>query len=171
MSDIIKTVADLIELSAKTAPKALGLDFVVIKTVMGSDLQTLGQSMIEWGKETNDAMFIRDGNSVVKSEAVVLIGLKDPQVAGLNCGACGFDSCTQLQPDEHNQFKGPSCLIRVLDLGIAIGSAVKTAGIHNVDNRIMYRAGMIARKIKLIDSDFVMGIPLSTTGKNIYFDR
>jgi len=56
-------------------------------------------------------------------------------------------------------------------MGIAIGSAVKTASIHNLDNRIMYRAGMIARKLKLIDADYVMGIPLSNASKSIYFDR
>jgi uncharacterized ferredoxin-like protein len=56
-------------------------------------------------------------------------------------------------------------------MGIALGSAVKTAGILNVDNRIMYRAGVVAREMDLIDADFVMGIPLSATGKSIYFDR
>jgi len=35
----------------------------------------------------------------------------------------------------------------------------------------MYRAGVVAKKIGLIDADFVMGIPLSVTGKSIYFDR
>jgi uncharacterized ferredoxin-like protein len=56
-------------------------------------------------------------------------------------------------------------------MGIAIGSAVKTAAMLNVDNRIMYRAGVVARQMGLIDADFVMGIPLSVTGKSIYFDR
>ena len=41
----------------------------------------------------------------------------------------------------------------------------------NVDNRIMYRVGAVAREMKIIDWDFVMGIPLSVTGKSIYFDR
>ena len=57
------------------------------------------------------------------------------------------------------------------DMGIAIGSAVKTAGMLNVDNRVMYRAGVVARALGLIDADFVMGIPLSISGKSIYFDR
>lgn len=56
-------------------------------------------------------------------------------------------------------------------MGIALGSAVKTAGIMNVDNRIMYHAGVTARLEDLIDADFVMGIPLSVSGKSIYFDR
>jgi uncharacterized ferredoxin-like protein len=42
---------------------------------------------------------------------------------------------------------------------------------HNVDNRIMYRISPVARKMGLIDADVVLGVPLSATGKNIYFDR
>ncbi|MFY9415198.1 MAG: ferredoxin domain-containing protein, partial [Tepidanaerobacteraceae bacterium] len=60
---------------------------------------------------------------------------------------------------------------RLVDLGIAVGSAVKTASMLNVDNRIMYRIGVVARKMKLIEGDVVLGIPLSATGKNIFFDR
>jgi uncharacterized ferredoxin-like protein len=29
----------------------------------------------------------------------------------------------------------------------------------------------VARELGLIDADYVMGIPLSATGKSIYFDR
>ena len=56
-------------------------------------------------------------------------------------------------------------------MGIALGSAVKTASMLNVDNRIMYRIGTVARAMKMVVWDFVMGIPLSATGKNIFFDR
>ncbi|MBU1569644.1 MAG: ferredoxin domain-containing protein, partial [Proteobacteria bacterium] len=65
----------------------------------------------------------------------------------------------------------PVCSFRLLDMGIALGSAVKTASMLNVDNRIMYRVGAVARDMKLVDWEFVMGIPLSVTGKSIYFDR
>ena len=61
--------------------------------------------------------------------------------------------------------QGPQCAIRLLDLGIALGSAVKTAGLLNVDNRIMYRAGVVARRLGRIDADVVMGIPLSVTAR------
>jgi uncharacterized ferredoxin-like protein len=56
-------------------------------------------------------------------------------------------------------------------MGIALGSAVRTAGLLCADTRIMYRIGVAARRLGLIDADYVMGIPLSATGKNIYFDR
>jgi uncharacterized ferredoxin-like protein len=59
-----------------------------------------------------------------------------------------------------------------LDLGIALGSAVKIASLLNVDNRIMYRIGAAAMKLKMLkDATVIIGIPISASGKNIYFDR
>jgi uncharacterized ferredoxin-like protein len=69
------------------------------------------------------------------------------------------------------EFRGPQCAWRLQDLGIAVGSAVKTLSMLNVDNRIMYRVGVVARKMGLFDCDVSVGIPLSATGKNIFFDR
>jgi uncharacterized ferredoxin-like protein len=63
-------------------------------------------------------------------------------------------------------------MLKLLDLGIALGSAAKTAMDLNVDNRIMYRIGVAATRLGYLPgSSVVMGIPLSVKGKNIYFDR
>jgi len=35
----------------------------------------------------------------------------------------------------------------------------------------MYRAGVVARLMGLLEADIVMGVPLSASGKSIYFDR
>jgi uncharacterized ferredoxin-like protein len=165
-----RIAAELMELSARTAPKAAGKDFVVIEIIKDEDLKLLGEGMIEYGRQSGKRNFDRDGENVLQSETVVLIGLKNALAIGIDCGACGEDSC--IVPNTYEgEFKGPQCALRLLDMGIAIGSAVKTASLLNIDNRIMYRAGVVARKLGLIDADFVMGIPLSATGKNIYFDR
>ena len=67
---------------------------------------------------------------------------------------------------------GPICTIKALDLGIALGSAAKTAQIHNVDNRLFYRAGAAAVKMNLMpDCPIILCIPLSATGKSVFFDR
>jgi hypothetical protein len=94
-------------------------------------------------------------------------------VVGLDCGACGYPDCKSLEQQAKNagEFSGPICAFRLLDMGIALGSAVKTASMLNVDNRIMYRIGTVARETQMVDWDFVMGIPLAATGKNIFFDR
>jgi len=166
----IRVAAEMMELAARTAPKAVGQDFVVVRILEGDDVRRLGERMIEYGRQHNRINFDRDGDNILRSEAVVLIGLQDAQVADVNCGACGAETC--ILPNTHEgEFKGPNCALRLLDMGIALGSAVKMAGLFNVDNRIMYRAGVVARLMGLLEADIVMGVPLSASGKSIYFDR
>lgn len=171
--DSTQIVAQLMAVAAITAPKTKGENFVQVEILQGESVQTLAKAMADYGVESQKKNFDRDGQNVAKSEAVVLIGLKDAATCGLNCGACGFSLCDELtgQPPVDVEFRGPVCAYRLLDMGIALGSAVKVASLLNVDNRIMYRIGAAARRSGLVDWDFVMGIPLSVTGKSIYFDR
>lgn len=166
----LHTVAELMALSARTAPKGRGEDYIVTEIIEGDDLAVLGRSMIEFGERTGKDLFDRDGKNVMDSAAVLLIGMKDADPLGLNCGACGEEKCIKINTYE-GEYSGPQCSLRMLDLGIAIGSAVKTASILNADNRVMYRIGPVAREMGLIDADVVIGIPISATGKSIYFDR
>ena len=48
---------------------------------------------------------------------------------------------------------------------------MKKASEMNIDNRLMYTLGAAAKELQLLDADVIVGIPLSATGKNIYFDR
>jgi len=171
IQEAIEDVANLMGVAARTAPKSAGEDFVVVKAIYGEGVIKLAKEMISYGEKMGKRNFDRDGNNVKNSPAVLLIGLKNAQSLGLNCGACGYNQCADRISHKVSEFNGPQCAFRLLDMGIAIGSAVKTAGIMNVDNRIMYRAGVVARKIGLIDADIVVGIPLSVTGKSIFYDR
>ena len=172
MENVAEYIASLMEVAAVTAPKAVGKNFVVTEIISGDAVRNLGTEMIAYGERTGKKNFDRDGKNVEASECVLLVGIKNATPVGLDCGACGSSKCIEINTsDESEPFLGPQCLFRVLDMGIAIGSAVKTASILNADNRIMYRIGCVARELKLIDADFVMGIPLSVTGKSIYFDR
>jgi uncharacterized ferredoxin-like protein len=73
--------------------------------------------------------------------------------------------------NKDSAYAGPNCVLKISDLGIAVGSAVKTASIHNVDNRIMYTAGFVALKAGYLKGCSVAyGIPLKASGKSIYFD-
>ena len=171
--EAIEITARLMELSAVTAPKSKGVNFVQTRVLSGEVLSGLAQEMARFGESSGKKDFDRDAKGVARSEAVVLIGIKDAQPVGLDCGACGFTDCKrfQSQAPTAGEFRGPACAFRLLDMGIALGSAVKTASLLNVDNRIMYRIGVVARRMGIVDWDFVMGIPLSATGKNIFFDR
>ena len=172
MKDALKMAAQFMALSARTAPKTVGKDYIEIKIIEDDKLAKLGEEMVAYGEKHGDKSYDRNGRAVAGCGAVLLVALKDAKTAGLNCGACGYDGCEKLpEPHDGTEFAGPFCAWRLVDLGIAIGSAAKTASILNVDNRIMYEIGVVARKMNLIHGDVVLGIPLSATGKNIFFDR
>lgn len=149
-------VAKLMVLSAVTAPKGRGIDNISARVLDSrEELELLAKTMEELSGEYGD-VFARDASSVRKSDAVVLIG-------------CRVADFKLKQPKELEV--DLNLAMSLVNLGIAVGSAVKTASIHNVDNRIMYTVGIAAKKLGLLDADVILGIPLSATSKNIYFDR
>ncbi|RLI05465.1 hypothetical protein DRO26_02105 [Candidatus Bathyarchaeota archaeon] len=165
----------LMLISARTAPKSGGVDDILLALVTGEEKDSLAKTMEEIGVERKIQNWKRDAQNVKDSDAVVLIGVKSTKSFGLNCGGCGYSSCEEFEKAEKKfgmDFKGPHCVFKLLDLGIALGSAVKTASILNLDNRVMYRVGVAAMKLKILpEADLVIGIPVSAKGKNIYFDR
>lgn len=164
--DAVLEVAKLMLISARTAPKGRGFD-EIISSVVTDEKEALAAEMEKFGK-------FKDAASVRQSRAVVLIGLRNgARNSGNNCGACGFTTCDEMVKARkvRRDFIGPNCAIRLLDLGIAIGSAAKTASILNVDNRIMFTAGKAAKRLNLLGADVILGIPLSVSSKSIYFDR
>ena len=173
-SEAVLRAAELMAISARTAPKARGIDDVSIVILTGEELSRVADEMEKIGKETGRRFFIRDSGCVRKSAALLLIGVKSSRPKNLDCGACGYETCSEFEEAGRRpgrDFSGPSCMFQLIDLGVALGSAVKTASLLNVDNRIMFSVGVTAVKLGLIDADVAIGIPLSATGKNPYFDR
>ena len=172
----VETVAGLMALSARTAPKGKGQDALVIRVLAGEEVKALARGMDALGTDRNIRFFLRDAGNMAESDACLLIGTRREPTAGLDCGACGFASCAGMLAEDPGKnktlFAGPNCAVRMADLGIAIGSAVKTASLHNVDNRVMYSVGVTALALGLLeDCTVAFGIPLSASGKNIFFDR
>ena len=173
--EAVLQAAKLALISARTAPKAGGKDDILTMLVFGKEKEDLADKMYELAEKRNIDGFRRDGKNVRDSAAVLLIGVRGNKSFGLHCGACGFKDCNEFEKAPKkagNDFTGPNCFFKELDLGIALGSAAKTASILNVDNRIMYRIGPAALELGwLPEATVVHGIPLSVTGKSIYFDR
>jgi uncharacterized ferredoxin-like protein len=173
--EAILEVAKLMLASARTAPKTAGIDDILTLIVYGEEKDAIAEKMNEIGEERKIDGFKRDAKNVKDSEAVVLIGVRGNKSLGFNCGACGYKDCKEFEDVQKRvgqDFAGPTCLFKALDLGIALGSAVKMAGLLNIDNRIMYRIGTAALKLGFMpEATVAMGIPLSARGKNIYFDR
>jgi uncharacterized ferredoxin-like protein len=173
--EAIVEVVKLMLVSARTAPKSGGIDDILTLVVCGGEKNVIAEQMEQMGEERKLEGFKRDAKNVRDSEAVVLIGVRGNKSFGLNCGACGCKTCEEFQTkrlETGNDFAGPTCLFKALDLGVALGSAAKTASVLNVDNRIMYRVGTAALKLGMLsEGTVVIGIPVSVKGKSIFFDR
>jgi uncharacterized ferredoxin-like protein len=167
--------AKMMLVSARTAPKTGGVDDILTCLVDGEEVEQIARAMDDLGEERGIDGFHRDANNVRDSDAVVLVGVRGNKKYTLDCGACGFGTCdefTHADETEGMDFIGPTCIFKALDLGIALGSAAKTAGVLNVDNRIMYRIGAAAMRLRLLpEATVIMGIPVSAKGKSIYYDR
>lgn len=176
----LRIVAELMVVSARTAPKTRGVDEVVTAVVSGEVKDAIADRMVGLGgaKRNPLGFFGRDAENLRRSPFLVLVGVrgtapKRPENP-LNCGACGFETCSgfiEAGSRMGEDFTGPVCIWHAIDLGIALAFAVKTASNLNVDNRLMYSVGVAAKALNIMEADVIVGIPISATGKNIYFDR
>ena len=178
MKDVTEMAVQLMAASARTAPKAGGKDFLEIVVITSDEeLRKIAEAMKNYApKSTNEAFWLRDASNIENSEGLLLIGLSKSVTAGYDCGACGYPSCEEFskkrEPKEKEMgYSGPHCVMRMIDIGVALSSAAKTASLLNVDNRVQQRVGAAARALGFIKGEVVMGIPVSITGKSIYFDR
>lgn len=178
MREVTEMAVKLMAASARTAPKAGGKDFMEIVVITKEEeLKKIAEAMKEYApKSTNETYWLRDASNIENSEALLLVGLSKPVTAGYDCGACGYPSCAEFAKKREISHKemgytGPHCVMRMMDIGVALSSAAKTASLLNVDNRVQQRVGAAARALGLIQAEVVMGIPVSITGKSIYYDR
>lgn len=152
--------------AARTAPKACGVDHLEIATLSQPDIERLAERMRELAEDAERSFFVRDADNIAMSQAVVLIGVRT-EVRGLDCGLCGYLSCRA-------KAEAPSvpCAFDSLDLGIAVGAATSVAADCRGDNRVMYSAGVAATDLEMLPGcRTIVAIPLSVSGKNIFFDR
>lgn len=163
----VERVADLMCVAARTAPKARGVDNLVTAIITGADKDRLSAEMRKIAQEAEAQFFERDAGCIDNSPLVVLLGQKVKPLGVKPCGFCGYADC-----GECAQGTG-ICAISTGDLGIAVGSAVNTAALHHVDNRVMFSIGKAAVRLGLLGNEvkIAYGIPLSVTGKSPFFDR
>src|SRR3954451_16222719 len=186
-ADTVRQVAKLMAAAAITAPKSGGQLFLqgkplFIETVIVEEAATRHQ-LAEWlrarGKERREAIWFRDADVAEAVDAVLLVGIADWYPPNYDCGACGYATCAEflhatkaLRDDSAElEFAGPTCNLRDIDLGIAVGSAAKTAAIHSIDARCQTRIAVAARKLRLIRADVAVALSLSLSHKAVGFDR
>ena len=165
----LETVAELMCLAARTAPKARGLDNLFITIVRGDDKKRVTDQMRAIAPESEKTgFFARDAANCDAAPLVVLVGTRTGPVGVPHCGFCGFGDCAACEK------AGALCAYNAGDLGIALGAAAAVAAAHHADNRLMFTFGKAAIEAGGIVPDDVpiaIGIPLSGTGKSPFFDR
>lgn len=183
----INTVLELMALAAKTAPKSFGMDCIETMVISEDEQAKIAEKISSIGKEKaaridrpNKAKgvsldWLSDSGAITKADGILAIGIRGRRTPGANCGGCGYAKCSQMLKAaqvENVDFPGPFCMYRIIDLGIAASSAVAVASVHHVDNRIFQKVGVAAQRLALLDNCLpILGIAVSATGKNIFFDR
>jgi uncharacterized ferredoxin-like protein len=183
-----RQVATLMAAAAITAPKSGGQLFLAgkppfLETVIIDDAKIRAE-LAGWlrarGKERREAIWFRDAEVAEAVDAILFIGLAPNWYPpNYDCGACGYATCAeflhatnQLRKDSAElEFTGPTCNLRDIDLGIAVGSAARTASLHAIDCRAQTRVAVAARKLGHITAELAVALSLSVTHKAIGFDR
>ena len=186
--DTVIGVAKLMAAAAITAPKSGGQLLLAgkpnfLETVIVHDPGTRSR-IAEWlrarGKERREAIWFRDAEVAVAVDAILFVGLAPNWYPpNYDCGACGYATCAEFLHESKAlrdqsaelEFAGPTCNLRDIDLGIAVGSAAKTAALHSIDCRCQTRSVVAARKLGIITAQLGVALSLSMTPKAIGFDR
>lgn len=178
MQQTIETVINLMAASAITAPKAGGKDCLEIVALTESDdFARIAEEMRKYAPNSSkENYWHRDAANIESCQGVLLIGLAGPVTAGYDCGGCGYRTCVEFErsrelKDFELGYTGPHCIMRMMDIGVALSSAAKAASLLNIDNRVQQRVGAAARALGYIKCEVAMGIPISISGKSIFYDR
>jgi len=165
--DALKTVADLMCLAARTAPKTRGVDVILTRIAGDDERERMADEMERVARDEGQAFFLRDAGNLRASPVCLLLAATSKRAGLKVCGFCGFDDCAA------NESAGAVCAFNPMDLGIAASSAAAVAALHHADCRMMYTVGTAARRLDLFGEPVIaaIGIPLSGTGKNPFFDR
>lgn len=163
----ILSAAEFMAASARTAPKTRGVDNIEVLAIDDEGARSrLIAKMKEISKNEDRPSVMRDASSITGAPVLLAIGVKS-NPAGLDCGFCGYKTCEGLR-----KTKGV-CAYNSIDLGIAVTSACVSANQFHIDNRIMHSIGRACLDLKFFSPEVkqALGIPLSVTGKNPFFDR
>jgi uncharacterized ferredoxin-like protein len=164
----VEDIAAKMLVAARTAPKGRGQNNIVATCLGTEEIKKVSQALKALGERLDIPAFVRDAESILNAQCMILIGTRIKALGLKKCGMCGFRDCAE--KERHPRIP---CVFNTGDLGIAIGSAVSIAGDNRVDNRIMYTVGQAIGDLAIFPDDvrIVYGIPLSATSKNPFFDR
>jgi len=175
-------VAKACAAAAAKAPTLTGRLNLRMEILTGEDLEPMIQVLETLGKtsafQLHDATAFRAYKNEGLLPPVLLLGADLTQPPLWNCGGCGFPTCGEyLKYLSKNKgvgvgAYGPTCLWKVIDLGIAADHACACAAQHRAEARIMFSMGAVSMFLgRLEGCSFVLGLPVGPVGQNRWFDR
>ena len=167
-NEAVLEVARLMAAAARTAPKGKGSDTIVTALLTADEKDRVAKRMEKIAEEEDIPFFQRDANNIYQVPAVLVIGTSFKPLGVPHCGDCGYADCQACSQEGEGR-----CNFNVIDLGIALGSAVSVAAFHRIDNRVMFSCGKAVLELGMMPADVKMAyaIPLSITSKSPFFDR
>jgi len=166
--EAVLAIARLMAGAARTAPKGRGADNIVTILISGDEKDRVAKRMEKIAEAEEIPFFQRDAGNIYQVPAVLIIGTRFEPLGVPYCGDCGYKDCADCRKNGAGR-----CNFNIIDLGIALGSAVSVAALHHIDNRIMFSCakavlelGMLPPEVKL-----AYAIPLSLSTKSPFFDR
>jgi uncharacterized ferredoxin-like protein len=161
-------VGRLMAAAARTSPKGKGADTIVTALLTGEDKNRVAKRMEMIAAQEDIPFFKRDADNIYNAAAVLVIGTSFKPLGVPYCGDCGYKDCQDCVKEGEGR-----CNFNIMDLGIALGSAVSVAALHHVDNRIMFSCGKAVLELGILPAKtrLAYAIPLSLTSKSPFFDR
>jgi len=161
--DIAKEVC----FAARTAPKTRGVDVIETAILNGDSILKIIEEMQRIFERTKREAFRKNAESLKNCHCIILLGAKLNRSGLEPCSFCGYKNC------DENEKNNAMCAFNIIDLGIAIGSAVSILSDKRIDNRLMWTIGIAAKNLSIFSKEVkqIIGIPLSVSGKNVFFDR
>jgi len=175
-------VAKACAIAAARAPTTTGKLGLRMEILTGDDLrpmidvlETLGETSLF---QRVDATSYRKLIDAGVAPPVLLLGADLTAAIGWECGGCGFPTCGEFTKYVLKNkgvgagAYGPTCMWKALDLGIAADQACACAAMHRVEARIQFSMGAVSLFLGRLDgSSFILGLPIGSTGSDIWFDR
>ena len=167
-NEAVLEVGRLMAAAARTAPKGKGVDTIVTALLTADEKDRVAKRMEKIAAEEDIPFFQRDADNIYQVPAVLVIGTSFKPLGIPRCGDCGYADCQACSQEGEGR-----CNFNIIDLGIALGSAVSVAALHHIDNRIMFSCGKAILELGMLPANIKIAyaIPLSITSKSPFFDR
>lgn len=157
-------LAPIISLITIATKSALRSKYIETKPMDDDQKKELTKYMDQLAEELRDPSYKAEVENVRLADAVILVGLRDGgEVANMNCGACGFPTCEDMLKNRREGllFPGPTCIVRALDLGVAVNYVTKLCTSLDIRSIVSLRVGVAAKRLGYFKCDVIVGVLLN----------